>query len=167
MDSFKKVFLILTLTTFFMWVSEGGDCRKCPEYWTEMEGYCYQYFGGRQTFDDANTICQRTGAHLVSIRDQTENELIYHLWKGLVKHPTEKDSAYWIGLRDTHQESDFQWTDNTPYTYFNWGPGQPDNAGGEDCVEVRNDGGNDAERMRWNDLPCHHIRAFFCRMPLP
>ncbi|XP_030839598.1 alpha-N-acetylgalactosamine-specific lectin-like [Strongylocentrotus purpuratus] len=132
----------------------------------EIGEYCYQYFGNQMKFHDAEGVCNRLGGFLPSIRNEEEGNTIYQLWKGLVNHPTQKDSAYWIGLRDTHQESKFEWTDGTPLEYYNWIPGQPDNNGGEDCVCVRNDGNNDDERQRWNDMRCDWGQAFFCRKPL-
>ena len=48
---------------------------------------------------------------------------------------------------------------NDQYTaavaYVNWAPGEPNNAGGEDCTEIYQTG-------QWNDLACRHGRAFIC-----
>ncbi|XP_030839658.1 alpha-N-acetylgalactosamine-specific lectin-like [Strongylocentrotus purpuratus] len=162
----QKIPLMVLLLTGFVWLSEGQFCTKCPDYWMKVGEYCYQYFGNKRTCHDAENICNRIGGDLPSIRNEKESNTIYQLWKGLVNHPTQKESAYWIGLRDTNQENKFDWTDGTPVDYYNWQPGQPDNWQNEDCVEVRNVGNNDYERQRWNDKGCSTARAFFCRMPL-
>ncbi|XP_030839675.1 alpha-N-acetylgalactosamine-specific lectin [Strongylocentrotus purpuratus] len=165
----QKISLMVLLLTGFVWLSEGEVCRectKCPQYWMEIGEYCYQYFGNKMKFHDAENICNRIGGDLPSIRNEEEGNTIYQLWKGLVNNPTKMDYAYWIGLRDTHQEKKFEWTDGTPLQYNNWKHGEPNNWENEDCVEIRNAGNNDYERQRWNDRGCNHDRAFFCRKPL-
>nr|KAG5703966.1 hypothetical protein BaRGS_020563 [Batillaria attramentaria] len=38
-----------------------------------------------------------------------------------------------------------------------WGPGQPDNGGGEHCMELNE------EDMKWNDEQCDHEKNFICQ----
>jgi hypothetical protein len=42
-------------------------------------------------------------------------------------------------------------------TFTDWSPGQPDDAGGEDCMELRG-----AFQYHWNDLPCNVPHRFIC-----
>ena len=43
------------------------------------------------------------------------------------------------------------------FNYDNWSPGQPDNFGNEDCVQLYNTG-------LWNDLSCNTQNGFICKM---
>ncbi len=79
----------------------------------------------------------------VSISDGVENEWLRRaifLGNGV---PAFKA---FIGLNDIATEGTFVWTDSTPTTYLNWSPGEPNNAGGEDAVEMFSTSG------RWNDV---------------
>ena len=49
------------------------------------------------------------------------------------------------------QEGQFVWTSSqTAMNYTNWTPGEPDDAGNEDCVHMWLDVG------QWNDVNCDH-----------
>ncbi|XP_030854325.1 alpha-N-acetylgalactosamine-specific lectin-like [Strongylocentrotus purpuratus] len=165
----QKIPLMVLLLTGFIWLSEGEACTKCtkccPQYWMRVGEYCYQYFGNKMKFHDAENICNRFGGNLPSIRNEEESNTIYQLWKGFVDDSTIVFSAYWIGLRDTIQVNKYEWTDGTPVHYYNWYPAEP-NSSDEDCVEVVNAGYNDDERQQWNDALCDQVRSFFCRKPL-
>ena len=53
----------------------------------------------------------------------------------------------------------YEWTDDTPFEFTYWRPGEP-NSSGEDCVEVyESDAG-------WNDEGCGEPHPFVCEMPL-
>ena len=45
-------------------------------------------------------------------------------------------SRAWIGLNDLTTEMYYEWTDNSMVTFTNWAYYEPNNAGGEDCVEM-------------------------------
>lgn len=67
---------------------------------------------------------------------------------------------YWIGLNDRRNESQFVWSDGTPYNrsvYSNWYPGEPNDRAGEDCVELYG--------SRWNDDNCKKEYSYICERP--
>ena len=70
---------------------------------------------------------------------------------------------YWIGLTDRQEEGEWIWLDGTPLRrqLANWGEGEPNNAGNEDCVHQWADGG------QWNDLPCDEERGAMCEEICP
>ena len=62
----------------------------------------------------------------------------------------------WIGLTDQWQEGTWQTPVKGKVPYTNWGQGEPNNLGDEDCTHLRNDG-------KWNDLKCSSQQAFLCQ----
>ncbi|XP_052068956.1 perlucin-like protein [Mytilus californianus] len=71
----------------------------------------------------------------------------------------------YIGLNDLVTEGTFHWVANGKQaTYFNWGPTQPNNRGGnENCVAMRVDpviGFN----YSWTDGPCTVPTTYICEM---
>ena len=64
-------------------------------------------------------------------------------------------SEVWFGYYDFLEEGVFLW-DSTPSSYTNWGSGEPNNSGNEDCAEMRLDTG------QWNDKECDEPRPFVC-----
>lgn len=114
-----------------------------------------------KTFKDANTNAQNmvdpTGntdikGHLVTIRSQRKNDFIWRLgdrgdiWIGLTDRegvaPGAQESQTFV---PNNRTSGWAWTNGEPFTYQNWGDGEPNDwSGAEDAAHIRNDG-------RWND----------------
>ena len=73
----------------------------------------------------------------------------------------QNEVSYWLGGNDIETEGVFKWVkSDLPMTYTDWSPGQPDDAGGEDCMELRG-----AFQYHWNDLPCNIPHHFICEAP--
>src|SRR5690606_37957650 len=108
------------------------------------------------TFKDASNAANATvdpidgstPGRLVSINDVLENTTVWTMWGR---------SDYWIGLTDregaapgaseagTSTTTGVAWTIGEPYTYQNWGGGEPnDFSMAEDAAYIRGDG-------MWND----------------
>jgi hypothetical protein len=100
------------------------------------------------TYDDATAACFTDGAHLVTIRDSSEQAYVSILVAG---------SAAWIGYDDLTTEGTFTWVSGATSTYTNWALGEPNNGNGsnEDCVYAEAGGG-------WNDTPCSDTYPAVC-----
>ncbi|XP_053087055.1 putative C-type lectin domain family 20 member A [Pangasianodon hypophthalmus] len=101
----------------------------------------YIYYSSLQTWPDAQSYCRQHHTDLASVRNETENSIIYAMVYG----------ETWFGLfRDS-----WKWSDKTNFTTITQIPGQLDNAmGNENCVSLTN--GQAA------DEPCSYIKPFFC-----
>ena len=118
------MFCILVPTTGCEAISSGGTC------------YSYSTSTGIN-WADARLQCVTRGYDLATISSSEENTLVQNITTG---------TDCWIGLNDIVNEGTFLWPDGSSPTYTEWGSGEPNNLGGEDCVHII---GTD-----WNDLPC-------------
>jgi hypothetical protein len=75
------------------------------------------------------------GGYLVTITSAGENNFVFNTWP-----------SGWIGLTDEINEGTWRWVTGETYSYSNWNPGEPNNAGNEDYVQFVSNG-------KWNDLP--------------
>ena len=70
----------------------------------------------------------------------------------------------YLGLTDIQSEGDFVWVNGKPLTSdqhaYIWAPGQPDEAGFEDCVEARH--GTWPDVFGLNDIPCGRDNRYIC-----
>eukprot|EP00965_Chrysotila_dentata_P162551 5367452-Pleurochrysis_carterae.AAC.3 len=105
------------------------------------------------TWQEAQAACAGDGNTLAVINSAAENNQLLEI---------SQDIIVWIGLNDIETEGTFVWesTGETPAVTF-WGPGEPNNSGGEDCATFQ--GGTGI----WNDLQCGARRAYACSPPPP
>ena len=98
-----------------------------------------------KTFSEAREKCKDLGADLVIIKSAEENDFISELLKKKGRNWA------WLGLRRKIPGLKFYWVDGTPIEgkYDSWGPGEPNNSGGnEHCAYTNRLAG------RWNDFRC-------------
>eukprot|EP00058_Branchiostoma_floridae_P019226 XP_002604716.1 hypothetical protein BRAFLDRAFT_80311 [Branchiostoma floridae] len=136
----------------------GWTSHVCPPDWEDnpLNDFCYQFHTGSfRTWHDARAVCQANGGDLVSINTPSESAYI----TGRVSLVTNM-ATMWIGAHDQTTEGGWSWVDGSPFTFLNWGGGEPNNAGngGEDCTEIAVTNGN------WNDLNCDNLRGYICKM---
>ena len=87
---------------------------------------------------------------LVSVHSTEEQQFVEGL-AGL--------TSFWIGLRrDPMSPANWVWSDGTPRDYNNWGSGEPNSGGTEDCVEMKDYAG----QLEWNDTGCSNLKTFVC-----
>jgi hypothetical protein len=129
------------------------DGNVCPCDAQSFGGRSYLFCRAVAAWQGAQGFCARYGYQLASIHDATTD---HWLGQTVVSYANAK---WWMGLDDLTQKSRWQWQDGTPVDYLNWGPGEPNDAGGiEDCAELNRygvDGG-------WNDEPCDGALPFVC-----
>jgi hypothetical protein len=77
------------------------------------------------SWDSAEAEAIALGGHLASITSSAENIFVSTL-------ATSSGSTFasWLGLRRTNSGSPWYWSDGSATSYFNWAPGEPNNAGG-------------------------------------
>ena len=131
----------------------------CPTGWHGYGNSCY-LFRIRSlhvrglNWDNARSYCLSFDGDLVSVANRSEMEFI--------KNETSKAGSeyFWIGLNDRRKENVFVWSDGTPYNksiYSNWYPNEPNDSGGEDCVELF--------PTQWNDNSCMKEKSYICERP--
>ncbi|KAK2888177.1 uncharacterized protein [Channa argus] len=133
------------------------DCGTNPG-WRKNNNICYYYNDTDIVdFHTAMTRCYTEKATLVSIHNKDEQAYVNSMVG------TGKVSAAWIGMRVTGVVNEqYMWVDFSPVTYTHWGPGEPNNANGEEqCVQMnRHQGG-------WNDANCGRSGAGYVCKKLP
>ena len=64
---------------------------------------------------------------------------------------------YFIGINDIEVEGQFVYASNgEDITWSQWNSDEPNNAGDEDCVEMRD--------HAWNDIPCGYPQYYICEI---
>ena len=107
------------------------------------------------SWPDAVDACETLGTTLVTIDDDGENTTV---GAGLWGYTT---SPAWIGLNDRDDEGVWTWVSGeTSTSYTRWWEGEPNDAGGEDCVAT-----NYGDVYYWNDYPCDSVALpFICEL---
>jgi len=100
-------------------------------------GRCYRYYGD-QTYENAQAQCAAGGARLAHAASEAEDNILRNMITG---------NGIWLGMTDKVKEGKWILSDGTEMGYTNWNDGEPNNAGGEHCVEMKDNG-------KWNDIPC-------------
>ncbi|KAH7710877.1 C-type lectin-2 [Aphelenchoides avenae] len=122
---------------------------KCDNGMIIKNSFAYFWHEGPRDFWTAEKDCQRCGGHLVSLHSGDEAGFVN---LNFVSKLAER--YVWGGLYDAANGTKFprQWTntDGTPYDFWVWQPGQPDNyMGAESCMAYEN-----GKYGTWDDVPC-------------
>lgn len=109
---------------------------------------CYMLFNGLLEWDDARNACAilGQGAHLATIESAAENNIVDNLAGG---------SDVWVGGNDQSIEGTFVWVTGEPFIFTNWAAGEPNDNGGQDCLQVYGDGS-------WDDDSCAVSKPYVC-----
>ncbi|KAM6092895.1 C-type lectin BpLec-like [Theristicus caerulescens] len=133
---------------------------RCPQNWFYYRGRCYGYFTERKTWAKAEVECNRYGSmgRLASIHSRGASRVLARY-----VNKQENGDNTWIGLQDEEHTRQWKWSDNSPFDYKRWAPGQPNNLWDkEDCVVLDKFSGFD----RWHDYPCDCKFPFLCQYEL-
>lgn len=153
----------------------GGSCGDCPDYHDCEAGACeavcpplcgslpscdapvpydghgYYYCKKDRTYNEALQFCANHDAHLVTIKNEAENDAVADLASGALR--------VWIGLDDKGTEGSFLWTTGEPLDYENWAFSEPNNGwplGNQDCALMTPGNG------KWRDDDCNDKAATVC-----
>ncbi|CAH1107852.1 unnamed protein product [Psylliodes chrysocephalus] len=113
----------------------------------------------KMNFDDANNFCKGHNMQLVAIANATENTKMYN---ELNEMGDFKDkSALWTSGTKLAKSDDWVWlTSMEIITFFDWGTGEPNNAGGNEyCLALHP---NFYSSGHWNDVACSELLYPLC-----
>ena len=97
-------------------------------------------------WNQAEDSCVAWGGHLASIHSKDT--------KILLNGTRNQDRFTWIGLSDTANDSVYLRTDETPYNYENFFPGEPNGGQGEEsCVQLLS---KNMGALTWNNYSCNN-----------
>ncbi|XP_015756013.1 PREDICTED: snaclec coagulation factor IX-binding protein subunit A-like [Acropora digitifera] len=154
-----KSLIITTIAGFLAALvsQDMADCsfNQCGNQpgWVVYNGFCYLASASVKTKTDAQNFCKASGAELVKITSQDENDFVLALARE--KAPSVKQ--VWIGLQYESGPKEFYWSDGSFPTYKNWAPNEPNGKSREPCGHMWT-GQTPVIRIRasgyWNDLPC-------------
>ncbi|XP_062503154.1 tyrosine-protein kinase Yes-like isoform X2 [Corticium candelabrum] len=114
---------------------------------------CYKYVNQSETWTNASRICNTSGAHLLSISNEYENNFVHNVSSRF------GGNAVWIGLRKRKDanSSYYIWSDASNVTYTNWLLGSPNRSDSNASCVVQKSGGGD-----WINVPCTGRYYFLC-----
>nr|ABO26592.1 putative perlucin 3 [Haliotis discus discus] len=150
-----KTFCCTLLLLLGCALHRGAEGSRCRGGFHKHGGSCYWFSNIRGTFAEARSICRFLGSDLASITSAAEDVFIrgYATQRGKAK-------VYYLGGADLGLESSWIWTRNKPFTFTNWGSGQPGNSkNNEHCLALQSSDG-----YRWHDYNCDFIANFICKM---
>ncbi|CAO4370411.1 unnamed protein product [Caenorhabditis nigoni] len=116
---------------------------------------CFQYYTASMDFKSAETVCDTTNGHLVSVHSLIDNTFLAqqaqkNLYNGLV----------WLGAEATSEvvtnPNNWKWTDNTAFNYQNYQSGQPSVLGSTACMIFS------ASTGKWLTSSCINSYPFIC-----
>ncbi len=140
------------MLTIILYIVSFLDIHVDPcNGWNRFDGYCYQFFPHKKTWEVSQLFCKQHQSNLVSVHSQLENNFLTELSSG---------QEAWIGLTDVSSEGMFDFVDGTALQYTNWDLilGEPNNLDDEDCVILSfiYDG-------KWTDIDCLSPVNFICK----
>lgn len=100
-------------------------------------------------YSTGRASCSRMGGTLAVPRNTAENSALQQIVRWHDIHAV-------LGISDMATEGRFEDLDGNLITYSNWAPGEPNNQGNEDCVEMHPDG-------KWHDRGCTLQLLIICR----
>lgn len=113
-----------------------------PEPSQDNNGHYYKVFDDDLTWDEAKSICESYGGHLVTITSQKENNLVSNLIKD------GSMGAYWIGAQ---RDDEWKWITGEDFIYSSWQPNRPDDNEFGMVIQLFNDNVYENQLGLWDD----------------
>nr|XP_015204415.1 PREDICTED: C-type lectin domain family 4 member M-like isoform X2 [Lepisosteus oculatus] len=125
-----------------------GCTKSCSSDWILFSGNCYYFSKETRDWSGAQQYCGNQDSGLAIINNDDE---LTHLSSKI-------SSIHWLGLTDLDREGSWKWVDGTPVDKKYWNLGEPNNAGEEDCGELK--------EAKLNDGRCSEIKRWICEKRL-
>ncbi|KAG7268268.1 hypothetical protein CRUP_036252 [Coryphaenoides rupestris] len=123
----------------------------CPSPWIPYNGHCFNLNRTRKTWKEAQTECAKVGGDLASMSNIEDKSFVISQLGYASK------DELWIGLNDRKTEGLFDWSDHSTVYFTSWERGSPHvNGYHEDCVLIRGESGN------WADRTCVEKHGYIC-----
>jgi len=142
-------------------IDNGADDCPCTQH--NYGSNSYWFCTATKKWTNSRNWCEDRNYSIVTVSSSAEQIWLIDMIRG---HGSIDNEPYWIGLNDRSDEryysrSGWTWASGEAYTYEAFRSGQPDNWGGEDCVEINRWDWASAED-NWNDLDCDDRIGFIC-----
>uniref|UniRef100_UPI00358E0A76 C-type mannose receptor 2 n=1 Tax=Myxine glutinosa TaxID=7769 RepID=UPI00358E0A76 len=149
----------------------SSHVQACTDGWDSYfeHPFCYQIFHfsnleRRKTWQEAETLCQEVGAHLVSVRGPEEALRLSLLLRSRVGHSLEhREHWVWLGLNSRNPQSfrTWRWSDGSffHFSQFEESGHQADDDGVRNCVALS------VRRSQWRRFQCEDRLDWICKRP--
>ena len=128
------------------------EAMTCEHPWEASGDNCYLLSSVAMGWDDAWEHCSSKGGHLLEVDNADETDFLVKKYKA--------QHTVWVGGNDKETEGVFMWqTSKRTITTNLFYPGEPNNKGEEDCVQLYC---NSARVGRLNDGKCATKIKFIC-----
>jgi hypothetical protein len=135
---------------------------SCPGGYTQLgdEGHAYLYVQSARQWRDAEAECAAAGNHLLVLANGSQELNNRERNLVLTLLPSNNFSRVWIGHSDRTDEGTFRAVTGevVPNSHVTWLPGEPNDFGNEDCVEMTVNRSN-GRSGRLNDAGCNNFTS--------
>ena len=118
-----KNLLITTLLTIII----IAPTSVAQRIYNPINGHLYEKFDTPMTWDDAKAYCESLGGYLATVTSQAEQDWIWDYFS--------PEGSY-FGASDAEEEGVWKWVTGEAWDYTNWRPGEPNNAGGNEDLNL-------------------------------
>jgi len=133
--------------------NRGPASFLCEGELVETAHHTYCVYEHPLGFEDASARCGERGGHLAVVESEAENT---ELATALRADSALEQGHFWMGLAEHDGEDSWLWASGRLPRFGAWAPGEPNDAGGEDCAVLLGASGN------WNDEACSNSRPYVC-----
>ncbi|XP_022332922.2 macrophage mannose receptor 1-like isoform X2 [Crassostrea virginica] len=121
----------------------------------ERSQVCYLFNRHPSTWPAARRLCQSVGGDLLSINNLREH---YYIAGRLKEKSLSNVGMFWIGGYDERDEGGWEWSDGSPFSFFNFKRGEPTGrSGDENCITIS------GHRALWSNDYCSSVHASICK----
>lgn len=132
---------------------------ECTAGWSDAATHhCYLLVANAATWLNARAFCMALdpGYDLAAVSSDPEHQFV------VSQLPLMSPLRIWLGGNDQLVEGTFEWSNGEPWGFTVWATGEPNDAMGENCMELRING----TVWDWNDIACDSpiATAFLCEL---